>query len=107
MSGVVSPGSRALKIAQFGAIFIGAFLIFQIQPIVGKIVTPKFGGTSAVWTFCLLFFQLVVLGGYLFTYFVSKLTAKRQAIVYGAAFLLSMLLFSVKGPEDWGSGDPG
>lgn len=57
-----------LRVAQVLTVLIGAFLIFQIQPVVGKIVTPKFGGTSTVWTCCLLFFQFVVLGGYLLTF---------------------------------------
>ena len=100
-----TPSGILLRIAQFCTIFIGAFLIFQIQPIVSKIVTPKFGGTSAVWTCCLMFFQLVLLAGYLLTYFLSKLSPKKQAIIYGALFLLSMIFCSVKAPAVWESGD--
>ena len=94
-----------MRVAQFCTIFLGAFLIFQIQPIVGKIVTPRFGGTSAVWTCCLLFFQLVLLAGYLFTYVLSNFSPRKQAIVYGSCFLVSICLFSVKEPAAWEVGD--
>ncbi len=47
-------------------VFVGAFLLFQIQPIMGKTILPRFGGSAAVWTTCLLFFQSVLLLGYLY-----------------------------------------
>ena len=46
-------------------IFWGAFLLFLVQPLIGKFILPWFGGTPGVWTTCLLFFQLLLLGGYL------------------------------------------
>ena len=49
-------------------IFLSAFLLFQVQPIIAKIILPWFGGTAAVWTTCLLFFQLVLLLGYLYAH---------------------------------------
>src|SRR5262249_9323479 len=49
-------------------IFLGAFLLFQIQPIMGKYVLPWFGGAPAVWSTCLVFFQLVLLAGYLYAH---------------------------------------
>jgi len=45
------------------AIFTGAFLLLQVQPLVGKYLLPQFGGGTAVWTTCLLFFQVLLLGG--------------------------------------------
>lgn len=44
--------------------FVSAFLLFQVQPLIAKAVLPWFGGTPAVWTTCMLFFQLLLLGGY-------------------------------------------
>ncbi|MDQ2824653.1 MAG: hypothetical protein M3R29_04320, partial [Verrucomicrobiota bacterium] len=52
-------------------IFISAFLLFQVQLILGKFLLPWFGGTSAVWTTCLLFFQVLLLAGYLYSHKVS------------------------------------
>ena len=46
------------------AVFIAAFLLFQIQPMVAKIILPWFGGGASVWTACMLFFQVLLLGGY-------------------------------------------
>ncbi|MFA6134590.1 MAG: fused MFS/spermidine synthase [Phycisphaerae bacterium] len=45
-------------------LFVAAFLLFQIQPMMGKYTLPHFGGSSEVWTTCLLFFQVVLLAGY-------------------------------------------
>jgi hypothetical protein len=72
-------------------IFLGAFLLFQVQPIVGKHILPWFGGVPAVWTTCMLFFQVVLLGGYAYAHgSVRRLTARRQR-----AFHLLLLAFSV------------
>ncbi|HIK91244.1 MAG TPA: hypothetical protein EYG03_04530, partial [Planctomycetes bacterium] len=46
------------------AIFISAFLLFQVQPLISKAILPWFGGAPGVWTTCLLFFQSVLFGGY-------------------------------------------
>jgi len=45
------------------AIFLSAFLLFQIEPIIARYILPWFGGTPAVWTACMLFFQVFLLGG--------------------------------------------
>ena len=54
------------------AIFTGAFLLFQVQPIIGKYILPWFGGSPGVWTTCLLFFQIVLLGGYAYAHLLSR-----------------------------------
>lgn len=73
--------------AQFGiTIFVGAFLLFQMQPMVGKYVLPWFGGMPAVWTTCLLFFQVLLLGGYLYSHALSaKLEPRMQWLVHSIA----------------------
>ncbi|QDT02652.1 spermidine synthase [Rubripirellula lacrimiformis] len=47
---------------------LGAFLVFQVQPVISKCVLPWFGGTPAVWTTCMLFFQILLFGGYLYAH---------------------------------------
>src|ERR1035441_1173501 len=47
---------------------VSAFLLFQVQPIIAKIILPWFGGSAAVWTVCLLFFQMVLLLGYTYAH---------------------------------------
>ena len=49
-------------------IFLSAFLLFQVQPIAARNLLPRFGGTPAVWSTCLLFFQAVLLAGYLYAH---------------------------------------
>ncbi|MFO0524420.1 MAG: hypothetical protein ACK515_28865, partial [bacterium] len=47
-----------------GTIFLSAFLLFLVQPIIAKQILPWFGGSAAVWTTCLVFFQSTLLAGY-------------------------------------------
>src|SRR6218665_1902980 len=64
-------------------LFLSAFLLFGVQPLAGKYSLPWFGGTSAVWTTCMLFFQAMLLGGYAYSYATTRwLTPKRQARVH-------------------------
>ena len=53
-------------------IFLSAFLLFQIQPIMGRFILPWFGGTPAVWSVCLLFFQAGLLGGYAYAHWLRR-----------------------------------
>ena len=57
-----------------GAVFLSAFLLFAIQPVLGKALLPWFGGTSSVWTLCLLFFQSLLLAGYAYAHKTNKIT---------------------------------
>lgn len=72
-------------------IFISAFLLFQIQPIIGKYILPWFGGTSFVWITSLLFFQTLLLAGYLYTFLLTKLSLKRQLIIHALIVLVTGL----------------
>src|SRR6476659_4955951 len=49
-------------------IFLGAFLLFQVQPLIAKYILPWFGGGPGVWTACMLFFQLALLAGYAYAH---------------------------------------
>jgi hypothetical protein len=64
-------------------IFWSAFLLFLVQPILGKQILPWFGGTPAVWTTCLLFFQMLLLGGYLYAHAITAwVTPRAQALLH-------------------------
>src|SRR5882672_10626628 len=62
-------------------IFLSAFLLFQVQPLIAKMILPWFGGTAAVWTTCMLFFQLLLLAGYIYShaYVSQRIPARRSA----------------------------
>jgi hypothetical protein len=77
------------------AIFGGAFLLFQVQLILGKYALPWFGGAPAVWTTCMLFFQLLLLGGYFYSHAVSRLSLRRQSMVHVALLGLSVGILAV------------
>lgn len=77
----------------YGAtMFLSAFLLFLIQPLIGKFILPWFGGTPAVWTACMLFFQALLLGGYAYAHaLASRWPPRRQALFHLALTLLTIL----------------
>jgi SAM-dependent methyltransferase len=83
-------------------IFLSAFLLFEVQPVIAKMILPWFGGTSAVWSTCMLFFQIVLLLGYLYAHFLNrKLTPRRQAIVHIAILALSAAALPILPNPEW------
>lgn len=83
-------------------IFLSAFLLFQVQPLIGKMILPWFGGSAAVWTTCMLFFQLVLLLGYFYSHWVVRyLSPSRQSLVHGGLLLVSLLLIPISPSLDW------
>ena len=73
------------------AIFLSAFLLFQVQPLVGKLVLPWFGGSAGVWTTCLLFFQMLLLLGYLYAHLViHRLGHRGQLLLHGGLLLAAL-----------------
>ncbi len=83
-------------------IFLSAFLLFQVQPMIAKIILPWFGGSAAVWTTCMLFFQLALLLGYSYAHFVAKrLSPKTQLMVHATLLGLSILLLPIAPSASW------
>ena len=68
-------------------ILVSAFLLFQVQPVIAKIILPWFGGSAAVWTTCLLFFQLVLLLGYLYSHAAIRYLKPRAQMLLHAVLL--------------------
>ena len=83
-------------------VFLSAFLLFQIQPIVAKMILPWFGGASSVWSVCLVFFQVELLLGYAYVHWLhEKVAARRQPLVHGALLLLSLAMLPVAADPAW------
>ena len=77
-------------------IFLSAFLLFQVQPLIAKYILPWFGGGPAVWTACMLFFQVVLLGGYAYAHLIStRLSARAGGAVHIAALLVSCVFLPI------------
>src|SRR5688572_3782781 len=75
------------------AIFFSATLLFLVQPLVGKILLPVLGGSPAVWSTCLVFFQGVLLLGYLYAHALSTgVPVRWQWIIHGAVLLVASVM---------------
>lgn len=91
-------------------IFLSAFLLFEVQPMIGKMILPWFGGSAAVWSTCLLFFQACLLIGYLYAHWSTRfLRPRQQALLHIALLALSVALLPILPSPDWKparAGDP-
>jgi hypothetical protein len=91
-------------------IFLSAFLLFEVQPMIGKIILPWFGGAAAVWSTCLLFFQAALLGGYLYAHCSTRyLKPRHQAILHIGLMAVSLALLPIIPSPTWkpvAAGDP-
>jgi len=91
-------------------ILVSAFLLFQVEPVIAKIILPWFGGSAAVWTACLLFFQVALLAGYLYAHaLVRYLKPRAQAALHVGLLAVSALTLAVypsAGLEPYSAGDP-
>ena len=63
-------------------IFAAAFLLFGVQPLLGRYILPWFGGMPEVWTACMLFFQVFLLAGYAYAHLLSRLGLRWQAAIH-------------------------
>ena len=83
-------------------IFLSAFLLFQVQPLIAKIILPWFGGSAAVWAAAMLFFQLVLLAGYAYAHgLIRFFQPKRQMAVHSALLLGSCALLPILPSPSW------
>jgi hypothetical protein len=93
----------------FGAAsFLSAFLVFQIQPLIGKYVLPWYGGAAGVWTTCVLVFQTLLFAGYAYAHGLARLRVRTQVLVH-VALLLAAAALPILPHESWkpaGDEDP-
>jgi hypothetical protein len=85
-------------------VFAAAFLSFLIQPIAGKVLTPQYGGSAAVWCICLLFFQICLLAGYGLAIRLNRLSPKRA--LWTTAIMFAASAFVVRIPREVGYWTP-
>src|SRR5262245_24058773 len=83
-------------------IFISAFLLFLIQPMIGRYILPWFGGAAGVWAVCLVFFQTVLLAGYAYAFALDRwLKPRGQMIVHLVVVLASLAFLPIIPAEHW------
>ena len=77
-------------------IFLSAFLLFQVQPMIGRFILPWFGSAPGVWAACMLFFQTTLLLGYAYAhYVVNRFSPRRQAIMHVTLLALAVLVLPI------------
>ena len=76
-------------------IFLSAFLLFQVQPLLGRYLLPWFGGMPEVWTACMLFFQVFLLAGYAYAHALSRIAFKWQLAIHGVLVLAAAATLSI------------
>ncbi len=85
-----------------GTIFLSAFLLFLVQPVIAKQILPWFGGAAAVWAICLVFFQTVLLFGYAYADWTARhLTPRRQVWLQLGLIALSLLTLPIVPDARW------
>jgi len=97
-----SPSSSSSAILPYaGTIFLSAFLLFLVQPIIAKQILPWFGGSAAVWTTCLVFFQSTLLAGYAYADLTHRLGVRRQTLLHIALLLVSLITLPILASDAW------
>ncbi|MBV9295369.1 MAG: fused MFS/spermidine synthase, partial [Acidobacteriaceae bacterium] len=85
-------------------IFLSAFLLFQLEPLIANRILPWFGGSAAVWSTCLVFYQTALLVGYLYARFVTRLPLRVQAVSHTLLLALSLTLLPIGPSVRWKPG---
>src|SRR5260370_23089141 len=114
----ISNGRRPAAVGGMGGsfrflltIFLSAFLLFQVQPMMGRFVLPWFGGGPTVWTTCMLFFQVLLVAGYAYAHWLGSRSSTRLQSSIHLMLLVASLLFLPLAPrailaQQAGSDDP-
>lgn len=83
-------------------IFLSAYLLFLVQPLIAKVILPWFGGSAAVWTTCLMFFQMILLAGYAYAHgSIRFLKPKLQTTLHMAMLGASVLVLPILPGAAW------
>lgn len=95
--------------AAAGSIFLSAFLLFLLEPLIAKRILPWFGGSSAVWSVCLVFYQVALLAGYCYAQLLNRLRSQtRQIAIHVSLLVLALFLLPIGPTARWqpGPGSP-
>ena len=93
---------RGLVLTYALTIFLSAFLLFQVQPLIGKYILPWFGGSPAVWTTCMLVFQVLLFAGYAYAHITTQyLSPRGQGYLHIALLVLALLTLPITPDSAW------
>jgi SAM-dependent methyltransferase len=80
-------------------IFLSSFLLFLVQPLIARLILPWFGGSAAVWTTCMLFFQVLLLAGYAYAHGIAR--RRYEAIVHTVLLVAALATLPIMPAESW------
>jgi hypothetical protein len=84
--------NRLVLLVYTAAIFVSALLLFSVQPLFTKMVLPRFGGSPAVWSVAMVFFQSLLLAGYGYAHYLIQIPNRRLAVAVHLLLLVAALL---------------
>ncbi len=86
-----------------GTIFLSSFLLFLVQPLIARLILPWFGGSAAVWTTCMLFFQALLLAGYAYAHLLDAKVRGRtpQLVIHGLLIAVAVAVLPIAPAEGW------
>src|SRR5690348_15877336 len=91
-----SEGHRVIYAA---TIFLSSFLLFLVQPLIARLILPWFGGSAAVWTTCMLFFQILLLAGYAYAHAIAGRRVERA--VHTVLLIAALATLPIMPAESW------
>src|SRR6476619_6306592 len=84
--------SRLILIVYTAAIFVSALLLFSVQPVFLKMILPRLGGSPAVWSVAMVFFQSLLLGGYAYAHYLMQIRSRAVPVAVHLALLVAAFL---------------
>jgi spermidine synthase len=96
-SAVRAQSRFSLLVALFATtLFVSAFLMFLVEPMIARMLLPELGGAPAVWNTCLVFFQFMLLGGYAYAHGATRwLGIRRHVLVHSVLLLMPLLVLPI------------
>src|ERR1700749_4995137 len=91
-AGPSASRNRLLLVVYTAAIFVSALLLFSVQPLFTKMVLPKLGGSPAVWSVAMVFFQSLLLAGYAYAHFLMQIRNRAIPVAVHLVLLLVALV---------------
>src|SRR5947208_12393089 len=105
---ITAPRTNAFGAWTAASISLSAFLLFMVEPLVAKKILPWFGGSAAVWSTCLVYYQTALLAGYIYVRLLTSFVPHRNQAGIHLVLLAFSLLFLPLGPGDrWFRGSAG
>ena len=95
-----TSGSAAAWLSAI-TILVSAFLLFQVQPLISKAILPWFGGSPAVWSTCVLFFQLALLVGYAYAHWLNSTQFRWKYVVHGVLLAAAICVLPIIPADRW------